>query len=513
MMQRVPLWLRLASGFGLMLLVGLLLVAVALNRIDSMHESTERIVVSDWPNAELAYSIDSHARDNARRTLQFFMNDDAQKKQALEAIRISNRNVITAALIELDVHADTLQLKQMIAQITATRMRYVNSFVEVTQLLDAGQRADAVQQMNLETLPLLDAFMARIGELVTFERNQVSLSAQAAQQAYHQARRLVYGLAVAGLLLGSVFGLLLMRSILHQLGGDPVHASAMVRQVARGNFDPSIRLRAGDRGSLLYFMKQMAAGLAQMTREVGVGVQNLVSVSQQLKSAALSLSDATSEQAASVEQTSVALEQVMASIQQNAEHARATDVVAERVASDAEEGGTAVQLTVSAMQLIARKIAVIDDIAYQTNLLALNAAIEAARVGEEGRGFAVVADEVRILAERTQTAASEIEQLTKNSVLQAELAGRLLQKIVPDIQQTAILVQSIALSSAQQSDAMTQIGAASMQLNITTQRNATAAEQLTSSAEDLQLQAEQFWRGIQFFERTEPAQPPSGNTV
>src|SRR5947209_18702704 len=102
------------------------------------------------------------------------------------------------------------------------------------------------------------------------------------------------------------------------------------------------------------------------------------------------------------------MEEMSASVTQNAENSRKMEQMARKGAQDAGQSGQAVQQAVSAMKLIAEKIAVIEEIAYQTNMLALNAAIEAASAGEHGRGFAVVAAEVRNLAERCRTAAQEI---------------------------------------------------------------------------------------------------------
>ncbi|WP_409457151.1 methyl-accepting chemotaxis protein [Pseudomonas oryzihabitans] len=211
------------------------------------------------------------------------------------------------------------------------------------------------------------------------------------------------------------------------------------------------------------------------------------------------MSQATTEQAASVEETSSSIEQMSASIAQNTENAKVTDGMAGKASREAAEGGQAVGETLVAMKTIADKIGIVDDIAYQTNLLALNAAIEAARAGEHGKGFAVVAAEVRKLAERSQVAAQEIGTVAKGSVALAERAGTLLDQIVPSIGKTSELVQEIAAASEEQSSGASQINQAMLQLNQITQQNASASEELAATAEEMSGQAEQLQRLMGFF--------------
>jgi methyl-accepting chemotaxis protein len=154
------------------------------------------------------------------------------------------------------------------------------------------------------------------------------------------------------------------------------------------------------------------------------------------------------------------------------------------------------------MKEIANKISIIEEIARQTNMLALNAAIEAARAGEHGKGFAVVAAEVRRLAERSQTAAGEINRLSASSVQIAEKAGQMLTQIVPAIQKTADLVQEISAASNEQKNGADQINKAIQQLDQVIQQNASAAEEMASTAEELTGQAIQLQSAAAFF-RTE----------
>ncbi len=182
-------------------------------------------------------------------------------------------------------------------------------------------------------------------------------------------------------------------------------------------------------------------------------------------------------------------------------------------AKDAQESGKSVLEAVAAMKEIANKISIIEEIARQTNLLALNAAIEAARAGEHGKGFAVVAAEVRKLAERSQKAAGEINQLSATTLKVSEKSGEMLDKLVPDIQRTAELVQEITAASKEQDTGAEQINKALQQLEQVIQQNASASEEMASTTEELTGQSDQLVSALCFFRtgdeqrRTQRAEP------
>ena len=253
--------------------------------------------------------------------------------------------------------------------------------------------------------------------------------------------------------------------------------------------------------------------LAETISDVGNTAETLTNAANQVSSTSQTLSQATSEQAASVEETTASIEQMSASIKQNTENSKVADAMASEGTQKAAEGGKAVIETVTAMKQIAKKIGIIDDIAYQTNLLALNAAIEAARAGEHGKGFAVVASEVRKLAERSQIAAQEIGQLAINSVGLAERAGKYLEEIVPASKKTADLVQEITSASQEQSSGVGQINNAMAQLNQITQQNASAAEELAATSEEMSGQANSLQETMAFFTLAGQAKPTAASRI
>jgi methyl-accepting chemotaxis protein len=232
-----------------------------------------------------------------------------------------------------------------------------------------------------------------------------------------------------------------------------------------------------------------------------------------MSAASEQLSQGATEQASSTEEASSSMEQMAANIKQNADNASQTEKIARQSAIDAQASGAAVGKAVDAMQTIAEKIMIVQEIARQTDLLALNAAVEAARAGEHGRGFAVVASEVRKLAERSQAAAAEISTLSSDTVKAAQSAGEMLNKLVPDIKRTAELVEEISAASREQNAGATQINAAIQQLDKVTQQNTSAAEEMSATAEELSGQAEQLQATISYFRLDQSEVAPAPRQV
>jgi methyl-accepting chemotaxis protein len=278
----------------------------------------------------------------------------------------------------------------------------------------------------------------------------------------------------------------------------------VIDRIADGEIpEPIAEEYQGEFNTVTQKLNTMSSKLKEVVLHVKTAADTLAVSSREVSQTSEHMSQGTTEQATAAEEASSAMEQMAANIRQNADNAVQTERIALQSTEYAEESGVVVAEAVVAMQQIAKKIMIIQDIAAQTRLLSLNATIEAVRAHEHGKAFSVVASEVRKLSDITRAAAEEIDELADSSLTISEKAGDMLNTLVPNIQQTTHLVQEISAASNEQRTGTEHVNVAIQQLDQVTQQNAITAEQMTSMAEQLSMQAGQLQHTISFFRMAE----------
>ena len=389
--------------------------------------------------------------------------------------------------------------KEQFAEFKTQLAAYRAAANDIIDLAKAGKHADAMAVMNGKGAQAAAALQVAVNGIITTKVDLSKKTAEGNTTAGAQATLLMIVIIALGAVIAAILAFALSRSISKPLNRIVVFTKAIAKGDLTLIVHEDMLRRSDEMGELSHAFQEMQESL----REIAVGIlsasSQVSSGSIQISTTAQQMSQGATEQAASTEEVSSSVEEMAATIKQNSDNALATEGIAVKTSKDAEEGGAAVEESVKAINLIAEKIGIIEEIARQTNLLALNAAIEAARAGEAGKGFAVVASEVRKLAERSQSASGEITKLSKDTVETVRRAGEIIQVIVPDIKKTASLVQEIAAASKEQGMGIEQINKAMMQLDTVVQQNASASEELASMSEELSGQSEQLAAAIEFF--------------
>ena len=356
--------------------------------------------------------------------------------------------------------------------------------------IPAASRRDEVGEMAAAVIVFKDAAIAKLeleGQTVAQRR------AAEAERAANEAAKAAMAEAQATVVQSLAFGLEKLSQ------GD---LTVRLNQ----NFPPEyVKLQADFNGAMSQLQDAMtvvaanAAGIRSGISEITVASDNLA--------------HRTEQQAASLEQTAAALDEITATVRKTAEGAKQASSVVVATRGDARTSSEVVADAVNAMSQIEQSsnqisqiIGVIDEIAFQTNLLALNAGVEAARAGESGRGFAVVASEVRALAQRSAEAAKEIKDLISASSLQVgagvDLVGKTgeaLDRIVTQVAEIDGLVSEIAASAQEQASGLAEVNTAVNQMDQFTQQNAAMVEESTAAAHGLNGEADSLTSSVARF--------------
>jgi methyl-accepting chemotaxis protein len=277
----------------------------------------------------------------------------------------------------------------------------------------------------------------------------------------------------------------------------------IVDNLTNGNlafvFDMKVLNRTDEFGEMARSLDHMKESLTETVEEIQKVAEQITMSANQQSEAATLISSGANEQASTTEEISATIEEITSNNHMNAENAKRTADISKKTAQTMKEMSIAAHRSLDAIDNIIKRINIVNDIAYQTNILALNASVEAARAGEHGKGFAVVANEVRSLAESSKDAATQIQDLSDETIVITRESEGMVQILLQDIEKIATLISSISVSTSEQTNGTDQINTAIMQLNDVTQQNAASSEELASSAEELASQSEHLYDMTRYF--------------
>ncbi|GAB3547716.1 methyl-accepting chemotaxis protein [Noviherbaspirillum agri] len=520
-LRHVRIGTRLGLGFGLVLLLLVMLAAVSLSRMANIHASLDKVI-------------------NENNVVIKELND---MRQAVMRVAVGVRNV-SVMTEEDEVNAEVKQIEEANAaykesNATLTSMIKDATGKELLARIAAGQTAtttgvnkaitlalrqgDVIPVLLASVVPHQRTWLEAMDEMIRHQEKLAKQTAAEAGAAYTNALMLTLALAAAALLGGAFIAWFVTRSITTPLLG----AVDVARRVAAGDLSTAVEIKSRDEtGQLLSALRDMNESLVRIVSEVRAGTDTMATASNEIASGNMDLSSRTEDQASTLQVTASSMEELTSTVKHNADNALQANKLAATASEVALRGGSVVSQVVETMGSInesSRKvvdiIGVIDGIAFQTNILALNAAVEAARAGEQGRGFAVVATEVRSLAQRSAAAAKEIKGLINDSVEKVEVgaklvdqAGATMDEVVTSVRHVSDIISEIAAASHEQTAGIEQINQAIVQMDNATQQNAALVEQAAAAASSLQDQAHKLSSAVNVFKLASGSPLPGANT-
>ncbi|WP_454713921.1 methyl-accepting chemotaxis protein [Caulobacter segnis] len=493
--MRFTIKLQLGLAFGLIIALLITATLFGVNSLSSTNRDMNAMVDGPAVRLQAAQQLNIHLLNVVRFEKNMVLVDTADEVKTLEASVEKEKKSFEALLAKAEGLA-TAEGKPKWQSLGSAFERLIAAHDTVYGLALTNNDVAATAVSMGEGRKSVTEAAAQVQELVELSQAQLNAATDKADVDFEKVRTSLIVLAVVSLLIAAAAAVYISTMVSKGLN----RASDAVRAVAEGDLTKTIEINTKDEiADLLGHVNIMIERLRGVVSDAISASENVSAGSQELSAASEQVSQGATEQASSAEEASASMEEMAANIKQNADNAAQTEKIARQSAQDAEASGQAVNKAVDAMQTIAEKIGIVQEIARQTDLLALNAAVEAARAGEHGRGFAVVASEVRKLAERSQTAAAEISAVSSDTVKAAQSAGEMLTTLVPNIRKTAELVSEISAACREQDIGASQINEAIQQLDKVTQQNASASEQMSATSEELAAQAEELQTSIAYF--------------
>jgi len=535
-MKNLMIKARLLVSYSVFLLGFIILGTVGLIIGDKEYRAAEKISKEAIPCIQITNQMDLVNNEIMAAELEYIIaTDQAMKndlKKALEGLGTKYKDLVATFRASL---AKDNEDKALMDEAMIKFNESLKYGLQIVELCDQDKKNEAIELFNGDNLRVIQEWDDVHNKISTMNQREAETLTLAAEKLNFQVKILIAVGVLIVILFGIIFGLSIANSISRNikaiensakeiaLGNLDVETNvdtkdellslansfeamkkslseitAKAKQVSNGDLTVKMEKRS-DKDELMISLDNMVKKLSEIALQIVESADNVAAGSEQLTGAAVQIAQGASEQASSAEEVSASIEEMTATIHQNSDNAIQTEKIALAASQGIMDMAKAAQSSLDATRLISDKIKIINAIAEKTDILAINAAIEAARAGEHGKGFAVVAAEVRKLAETSQKAAVEINDLSSESLKLTMEGGQLMERLIPDIQKTATLIQEVAAASNEQASGAEQIAKAIEQLSSVTQENSASAEEMSSTSEELASQAQTLQEIVSFF--------------
>ncbi|MGH8186585.1 MAG: methyl-accepting chemotaxis protein, partial [Steroidobacteraceae bacterium] len=503
---KAKLFTALALSAGAMIIVG----ALGLSGAKSGNGHLDAIFTARFMPTGWVGTIKSYEREVLERAEDVVIRQDASSVKGVIELLQERQDGAEELVKKLQQAQLTEKERALVSQFAAHGADVIVYLQEALIAAQSGSFDKAESALIEKARPSYEKLTAQGDALLATQIAVAQEMRGDAEKAFKRTTAIIIVASVLGIGLSGLLGFLLVRSITKTLTA----AVNIADRIAGGELGNHVRVDSQDElGRLLDSLRRMDGKLVEIVGDVRGSADAVGAAARQLSHGNDDLSQRTQEQAAALEETASSMEQMTATVKQNADNARQANQLAVGAREQAEKGGNVVTRAIGAMGEInqsSRKIAdiisVIDEIAFQTNLLALNAAVEAARAGEQGRGFAVVATEVRNLAQRSASAAKEIKDLINDSVDKVKVgselvdeSGKTLSEIMDSVKKVTDIVAEIAAASEEQSAGIEQVNNAVTQMDNVTQQNAALVEQASAASKAMEQQSTELVSQIGYF--------------